>query len=177
MLYTGKGDDGTTRVFGSCNQQISKSSAIAEALGTLDEINSFLGIVKTNPCAGEIAPALADIQQNLFVVQAEIASADKHIAVEKVHALEMAISAIEKELPPIMSFFVAGGCEIAALLDFARTLARRAERRIVSVHEEEVQVVGKDTLAYLNRLSSFLYALARQANHRSGITEESPRYR
>lgn len=176
MLYTGKGDDGTTRVFGSCDQRISKSSAIAEALGALDEINSFLGVVKTNPSAEEIAPVLADVQQNLFVVQAEIAGADKHIAVEKVHALEMAINAIEEELPPIKSFFIAGGCEVAALLDFARTLARRAERRVVSVHEEGAQVVGKDTLAYLNRLSSFLYALARQANHRSGIAEESPRY-
>lgn len=175
MLYTGKGDDGTTSAFG-CDQRFSKSSAIAEALGTLDEINSFLGVVKVNPSAVEIADTIDSIQQNLFIVQAEVAGADKHIESEKVTEAEDRINAIESELPPIKSFFVSGGTELSALLDFARTLSRRAERRVVGVHDEGLVTVGTDTLAYLNRLSSLLYALARQMNHKSGIKEESPRY-
>lgn len=175
MLYTGKGDNGTTSAFG-CNQRFSKSSAIAEALGTLDEVNSFLGVVKMNARAGEVANILADVQQNLFTIQAEVAGAEKHIREEKVRELENIINAIEAELPPIKTFFVSGGTELASLLDFARTLSRRAERRVVGVADEGVTKVGKDTLAYLNRLSSLLYALARQTNHKSGITEESPKY-
>lgn len=187
MLYTGKGDDGMTKIFGCCDQRISKSSAVAEALGALDEANSFLGVVKVHPHTGEITETLAEVQHNLFIVQAEIAGADKHIAEGKVRAMEADINAIEAELPPIKSFFVSGGTELASLLDFARTLARRAERRVVAVAEEASpahggsperrQAVSKETLAYLNRLSSLLYALARQANYKSGITEESPRYR
>ena len=183
MLYTGKGDDGTTKTFGCCDQRISKSSAVAEALGSLDEVNSFLGIVKVRADAvgttlGEISYAeiVGHIQQNLFIVQAEVAGADKHIAEEKVREAETLIHSIERELPPIKTFFVSGGTELAALLDVARTFARRAERRVVAAHEEGKVVVGEDTLAYLNRLSSLLYAMARQVNHKSGITEEPPRY-
>lgn len=175
MLYTGKGDNGTTSAFG-CNQRFSKSSAIAEALGTLDEVNSFLGVVKMNAQAGDVANILADVQQNLFTIQAEVAGAEKHISETKVRELEDIINAIETELPPIKTFFVSGGTELASLLDFARTLSRRAERRVVGVADEGVIKVEKDTLAYLNRLSSLLYALARQTNHKSGITEESPKY-
>lgn len=175
MLYTGKGDNGTTSTFG-CDQRFSKSSAIAEALGTLDEINSFLGVVKVNSSAVKIVDTIDSIQQNLFIVQAEVAGADKHIEREKVIEVEAMISAIEAELPPIKSFFVSGGTELSALLDFSRTLSRRAERRVVGVHDEGLVTVGTDTLAYLNRLSSLLYALARQTNHKSGIKEESPRY-
>lgn len=176
MLYTGKGDDGTTQLFGLCDQRISKSSAVAEALGTLDEVNSFLGVVKMYKEAGAISNILNDVQQNLFIVQAEVAGADKHITADKVQETESIINAIEGELPPIKSFFVSGGTELAALVDFSRTLARRAERRVVGVAEEGMIVISKDTLAYLNRLSSLLYAIARQTNHKSGITEESPTY-
>ncbi|MFZ2303645.1 MAG: cob(I)yrinic acid a,c-diamide adenosyltransferase [Minisyncoccia bacterium] len=176
MLFTGKGDNGTTSAFG-CDQRFSKSSVIAEALGTLDEINSFLGVVKMNEQASGVAKIIADVQQNLFTIQAEVAGADKHISEEKVRELENIIKTIEAELLPIKTFFVSGGTELASLLDFARTLSRRAERRVVAVQEEGKQAVNKHTLAYLNRLSSLLYALARQTNHKSGITEEPPRYR
>jgi cob(I)alamin adenosyltransferase len=194
MLFTGKGDGGTTKTFG-CNQRISKSSAITEALGSLDEINSFLGLVKVKS-AGVIFPlesgdiVLADtinrIQQDLFIIQAELAGADKTIAEEKVKWQEQIINDIEKALPPITTFFVSGGCELATLADISRTIARRAERRVVGVVEEarDIQpalepakeVVGKFTLAYLNRLSSVLYATARMANHINGVVEESPKY-
>ena len=189
MLYTRKGDKGTTKTFG-CDQRISKSSAIAEALGALDEANSFLGLCKVAAGksgfelvvagAGSASQKFADIvhgaQENLFIVQAEVAGADKTITAEKIKEIEAIIDAAERELPPIKTFFISGGTEIAALFDVARTLARRAERRVVSVHDEGMAKVGDDTLAYLNRLSSLLYALARLSNHKSGISEPSPKY-
>ena len=182
MLYTRKGDTGDTSIFG-CDQRFSKSSVIAEALGTLDEVNSFLGVCKmkakeTNTTVDKkpLASILENVQQNLFVVQAEVAGANKTIDEARVREAEAVADAIEKELPPIKSFFVSGGTEIAAMFDFARTLARRAERRVVGVQEEGTVVVGQHTLAYLNRLSSLLYAMARLVNHKSGITEEPPHY-
>jgi len=199
MLYTRKGDKGDTSIFG-CDQRYSKSSAVAEALGTLDEINSFLGVCKTKAENTDIACPTDDghrmsvrvngidggstsimeiinnVQQNLFIVQAEVASVKKTIEERKVKEVEAIVDAIEKELPPVKSFFVSGGTELAASLDFARTLARRAERRVVAVSEEGVVKVGEYTLAYLNRLSSLLYALTRLVNLKSDITEQSPTY-
>ena len=183
MLYTRKGDNGTTKTFG-CDQRISKSSAIAEALGSMDEINSFLGLIKVK--ATEVVFTLPDqeiklvetidrIQQDLFIIQAELAGADKTIVEEKVKWLEEIIDGIEKMLPPIKTFFVSGGTELASLCDIARTIARRAERRVVGVAEEQ-KSVNSQTLAYLNRLSSVLYAFARASNHIAGITEEAPKY-
>ncbi|PIR68301.1 ATP:cob(I)alamin adenosyltransferase [Candidatus Nomurabacteria bacterium CG10_big_fil_rev_8_21_14_0_10_35_16] len=184
MLYTRKGDEGTTKTFG-CDQRVSKSSAIAEALGSLDEINSFLGLLKVK--SENISFKLSDntivvseilhrIQQDLFIIQAELAGAPKTINQNKVLWLEEIIDGIEKNLPPIKSFFISGGTELASLSDIARTIARRAERRVVGVSDEGKVVIGKETLAYLNRLSSVLYALARNFNHQAGIDEESPKY-
>ena len=181
MLYTGKGDTGTTQVYG-CNQRISKSSATAEALGAMDEINSFLGLAKVKAGqsnitgARDLALLVDSIQQHLFTIQAELAGFPMKTESKKVKEIEEVIATFEKELPPIKTFFVSGGTELAALFDTARTIARRAERRVVAVHEEKVQTVSPETLAYLNRLSSVLYALARIANHRAGITESVPSY-
>ncbi len=182
-LFTGKGDGGTTKTFG-CDQRVSKSSAVAEALGTLDEINSFLGICKEKSRVSFSVPPqdmalhelLHQTQGNLFIIQAELAGADKKMLMEKVKETETIINEIEKLMPPITTFFISGGTELAAHLDFARTLARRAERRVVAVRDEGRQEIGDPMLAYLNRLSSLLYALARLTNHLSGITEESPKY-
>ncbi|MFA6552688.1 MAG: cob(I)yrinic acid a,c-diamide adenosyltransferase [Candidatus Paceibacterota bacterium] len=183
MLYTKKGDNGTTKIFG-CDQRISKSSAIAEALGSLDEINSFLGLckikVKENKLKidGELVENLLhETQENLFIVQAELAGAKKTISEEKVLNLEKIIGQIEKELPPFKTFFISGGTELAALFDVARTIARRAERRVVAVADSKDITVGKFTLSYMNRLSSILYALTRFANHKAGVKEKAPEYK
>jgi cob(I)alamin adenosyltransferase len=185
MLFTGKGDKGTTTLFG-CNQRISKSSAIAEALGTLDECNSFLGIGKVmsekkNLRVGEDGVLFHElvhkIQQTLFIIQAELAGAPKTVEESKVREIEGIILKIEKELPPIKTFFISGGTELATLFDFSRTLARRAERRVVAVADEKTRPVGEWSLTYMNRISSILYALARLSNHKSGIKEESPNYK
>ncbi len=182
-LYTAKGDDGTTTTFG-CDQRMSKSSSIAEALGTLDEANSYLGMCKAQAVADcfvlgeqEVAEIVHELQDDMFIIQAEVAGADKTMPIEKVQWLEGIIAEIEVALPPIKVFFIAGGTELATRFDFARTLARRAERRVVGVHDEGVQKISKHTLAYLNRLSSILYALARLANHQQNISEDTPDYR
>ncbi|MBU0611934.1 cob(I)yrinic acid a,c-diamide adenosyltransferase [Patescibacteria group bacterium] len=190
MLYTRKGDKGTMGTFG-CDQRISKSSAIAEALGALDETNSFLGLCKikaekeklTLPSGVSFAQLIHGIQENLFVVQAEIGGSKMSITHEKVKEIEEVIDAIEKELPPIKSFLISGGTKLAALFDTVRTITRRAERRVIEVAESKTrkkflkkEKIGEHTLAYLNRLSSLFYALARFTNHKSGIKEEGPRY-
>ena len=181
-LFTGKGDKGTTNTYG-CDQRVSKSSAIAEALGSLDEINSFLGLVKVQPEAGDFeisGKKFLDIvhalQQTLFMIQAQVAGYPMDIPETKVKELEAIIVACEKELPPIKNFFISGGTELAALFDVSRTIARRAERRVVSVAEEGTIKIQPPTLAFLNRLSSILYALARLSNHKAGISEERPNY-
>lgn len=177
MLYTGKGDTGTTKVFGCDQQRISKSSELPEALGSLDELNAFLGFVKMR-AAGDprIAPVLYETQQTLFIVQAEVAGADKKVKEGTVKAVEDIVNGIEKEIPPVTGFCVAGGTELSALLDVARTLSRRAERRTTAVREAGLRELSPETVAYMNRLSSLLFALARLANHQAGVAEERPRY-
>ncbi len=215
MLYTRKGDNGETGNFG-CDQRIIKSSATAEALGSLDEINSFLGLCKVQSAyldfkIGErnLCDIVHEIQKNLFIIQAEIWGSDlsaeksKIITEDKVKELEDIIDQIEKELPPIKSFFISGGpvditkwqqsaAGLGAIFDIARTIARRAERRVFALAEEISQPsllnleseenknkkpVSKNVKSYLNRLSSVLYALARYSNHLMGIREEAPDYR
>jgi cob(I)alamin adenosyltransferase len=184
MLYTRKGDDGTTKTF-ACNQKISKSSSVAEALGSLDEINSFLGLCKVKskkenlmiPGGASFYETIHNMQKNLFIVQAEVAGSKMSITEDKVKEIEKIIDDIEKELPPIKSFFISGGSKLAALFDVARTIERRAERRVVQVYEEGDVLVGEFTKAYLNRLSSLLYAFARLSNYKSGVSEEGPDYK
>lgn len=194
-LFTGKGDNGTTKVFDTAKgKRISKSSAVSEALGSLDEINSFLGLAKVEAkrrglYVGKEHPSFEHIihqlQESLFIVQAEVAGADKSIKPERIIWMEDIINTIEKELPPITTFFISGGTKLAALLDISRTLARRAERRVVEVREpigrdgkikEDWRKVNEFSMKYLNRLSSVLYALARLSNHKSGIKESAPSY-
>ena len=177
MLYTGKGDTGTTKLFHCDQQNISKSSEIPEALGALDELNAFLGLVKMHAKhSARIAGAIREMQEQLFIVQAEVAGADKKIKKSTVTSIEKVIDEIEKEIPKITGFSIAGGTELSALLDVARTLARRAERRVVSIQEAKLCKISSDTLAYLNRLSSLLFAIARLANYQAGVAEEHPRY-
>ena len=185
MLYTRKGDNGTTKTFG-CDQRISKSSIVAEALGVLDETNSFLGLTraKTKDLSFKIGSGdikyseiILEVQQNLFIIQAEVAGATLSMDAEKVNRVEKIVDEIEKILPPIKNFFISGATKDGAVLDIARTLARRAERRVVDVKEEGKIKISPETLAYLNRLSSLLYALARVASHLEGAEEIKPDYK
>ena len=174
MLYTKKGDKGTTTLFG-CDQKISKSSAITEALGCLDELNSYLGICKTKS-KRKIDRVLIDrIQNNIFIIQAQVAGAKKNFMNTEIEHTENIINKIEKKLTKIKTFVVPGANEISAHFDFARTIARRAERRVVAVHDENLVKIEDEALVFLNRLSSLLYALARHAAQKTGI-EKTPKY-
>jgi cob(I)alamin adenosyltransferase len=184
MLYTRKGDAGTTKDFKSGpGVRKSKSSCQTEALGALDELNSFLGLAKVKSAGatwkvnGKLLSQIVHWTQNcLFSVQAETAGADKKVGQEKVNEMESLIDSIEHDLPPIKTFFISGGTELAALFDVCRTLARKAERRAVAAVNAKEIVLDPATLAFLNRLSSLMYALARLTNHKSGINEEPPTY-
>jgi cob(I)alamin adenosyltransferase len=174
-LFTGKGDGGTTKVIDS-KERISKASPLPEALGTLDELNSFLGFARAKADA-TTAATIRDVQETLFIVQAEVAGADKRIREGKTKEVEDIVNAIEQEIPPLKGFSIAGGTELSAILDIARTLARRAERRLAGLEQEGIRVLSAETKAYMNRLSSLLFALARQANHAAGVAEEVPSYK
>ncbi|MBU6431504.1 MAG: ATP:cob(I)alamin adenosyltransferase [Patescibacteria group bacterium] len=113
-------------------------------------------------------------QQNLFIIQAEVVGAQKSIEEIKIKEIKKFIDAIEKELPPVKTFFISGGTELSALFDIARTIARRAERIVVEVGEEGKVKISAYSIAYLNRLPSLLYALARLTNYKFGITEQIP---
>lgn len=178
MLYTGKGDGGTTKLFDSPpGVRISKASEMPEALGTLDELNAFLGFVKMRSTeVPRIEEEVKRVQEKLFIVQAQVAGAPKELTQADVAHVEEVIGEIEKEIPPLKGFSVAGGTELSALLDVARTLSRRAERRVSGVVESGLREITPETKAYLNRLSSLLFALARLANHEAGVEEENPSY-
>lgn len=187
ILYTGFGDKGTTTLFGCKQERISKSANIVEALGSVDELNAYLGLVKVYSDIDKLkvkaetkvilySDILAEIQQVLFVIQAELAGSDMTVPDTEVEKAEELINQIGDLLPPITSFTISGGSIASSSLDVARTLARRAERRIVSVMDEGVRVIGLGTISYMNRLSSVLFALSRYANYLLSIPEDHPTY-
>lgn len=188
ILYTGYGDNGTTTLFHCDQGRISKSADIIEALGVLDELNAYIGVVKVYANEEQMkislntkkkflfSDILNEIQQTLFIIQAELAGSDMTVKKKNLNDIEKIISVISVALPPITTFTVSGGSVLSAKLDFSRTLARRAERRIISVLDGGGRNIGIYTIAYLNRLSSVLFAMSRYANHLLSIPEEHPKY-
>ena len=186
MLYTGKGDKGETNLFSSKpGERLSKTNPVFEALGTMDELNSLLGLCRSRSkdvafnLEGKVISAAGifrEFQEALFIVQAQLAGADKHLGEFAVRKLEALIRAIEKEIPPVAEFRVAGEVELGAWCDFARALARRAERALLNYAEKNPEAVSESARKYLNRLSSALYALARLIAHQRGAQEKPPTY-
>jgi len=187
MLYTKKGDGGTTKLFDSPQgRRLDKNELIFEALGTIDEINSLLGVVKVHAQqesevlkSDEVllySDVLEKIQHMLFSIQAEVGGSADLITVEHVAYLEHLIALVEKEIPPITTFIVYGGTMVSAYLDLARAVSRRCERLVVGVHKQGMRQINPDTLQFLNRLSSVLYALARYSNYAHNCIEKPPSY-
>lgn len=188
MLYTRKGDGGTTKLYNSeKGVRASKSSLIFDTLGTVDELNSSIGFCKALSIQKDhyidfsskkesFATTLENIQQILFSLQAELGGADVKVKEDHTIYLEEIVGACENNFPPITTFIVPGGSPSGAYLDVSRTIARRAERLIVKVKEEDDHKVGEDALKFINRLSSALYALARLSNHLDGFKENNPKY-
>lgn len=176
MYYTGKGDGGTTTLFGS-KERISKQDPVFAALGSIDELNSWIGLcsVKARQDADpeikeKIFTILKSLQEKLFIVQAQLAGAEKQITAEHVAELETTINSIAEILIPRKSFVVPGGSELSAMLDVARTWARRAERFTLPTNPPD------PLKAFLNRLSSIMYILARRTNDLKEIKEKGPAY-
>lgn len=189
MLYTRKGDSGTTKLF-DCPQgkRVSKSDYVFEVLGTLDELNSSIGYIKVLSKKSNITLSigkqkvtyeniLEKIQQTLFCIQAELGGSKISVTKDQTLYLEKIISEIESVLPPITSFIIAGGGEIGAYLDIVRTIARRTERQLVLLREKKERSISDESITFMNRLSSILYALARFANYQEGYSEKKPEYK
>lgn len=188
ILYTGFGDVGTTTLFDCKQGRISKSTKLIEALGSVDELNAYLGIVKVYSDIDKVAlksnkkntlysKIIEEIQQNLFIIQAEIGGSKMSVDKKELDKIEIIIEQIAKVLPPIKSFTISGGTIISSGLDFARTLARKSERRVISVADEGSRIISPYTISYMNRLSSILFAMSRYANFIFSIPESHPNYK
>ncbi|MCS6856497.1 MAG: cob(I)yrinic acid a,c-diamide adenosyltransferase [Deltaproteobacteria bacterium] len=176
-IYTRTGDRGETGLYGG--GRVSKADPRVEAYGELDELNSVIGMVRTNlQNQAALAPIdmwLERIQSRLFDFGAELANpTGKELGIpliddDDVAELEKAIDEVQAEVPPQRFFILPGGSRLAAELHFARCVCRRAERRLVAL--ANVAEVRPVLIRYLNRLSDFLFVLARLANHRLGIED------
>lgn len=164
-IYTKTGDRGTTSLVGG--SRVSKNDVRLNAYGTIDELNSFLGLLRAKTRDEKICSVLLNIQNTLFVVGANLASVktnaetEKYIRLdeEKVVELENLIDEIQQLLPPLTNFIIYGEDEMSGICHCCRAIARRAEREIITVNQE----VGADdtVMRYVNRLSDFLFVLAR----------------
>jgi len=174
-IYTKTGDKGETGLYGG--ERVRKDSLRVEAYGTVDELNSFLSVAKTHMSAHETASMITDIQKDLFTLGADIATPARsqtacrvpRISTTHIKNLETLIDRVQGTLSPQTHFYLPGGCPASSSLETARSVCRRAERRLWSVAKKED--VNPDALVYLNRLSDLLYVLARQANKHQGIIE------
>lgn len=173
MLYTRKGDNGTSGLFGT-KERVSKDHPLFEALGSIDELNSLTGLCKAyvHEHNKETADELERVQEVLFIAQAQLAGSTMRVTNTHVNAVETVIDAIEMTIEKPTSFVVPGATMLSALFDFARTVTRRTERAVVRAHLED----STDLHAFLNRLSSLFYALARHDAQMSGKAEKSPTY-
>ncbi len=173
-LYTRTGDSGETSLVDGSRAR--KDDPRVDAYGEVDELNAWLGFVRASPIDADIDAEIAAIQRDLFALGAQLADpADRLPArVEKaviadghVDRVERLIDRFDAEAPPLRRFILAGGTRAGAALHVARTVCRRAERRIVALTPPVEPVLVR----YVNRLSDLLFALARVVNHRAGAPE------
>ncbi len=166
-IYTRGGDQGMTSLFGG--QRVSKDDLRVEAYGTLDEANSLLGVVLSFCGDKEIMELIVDLQNQLFLVSAELANpkaTPNDRLSEMIKYLEEQIDHYDNEIPPLKQFVLPGGNHPAAFLHLTRTVVRRAERRVATLLQREA--VPENILVYLNRLSDLLFVMARVVNTRYG---------
>jgi len=172
-IYTRTGDKGETGLVGGA--RVPKDSVRVEAYGNVDELNSTLGVVRTFLNDRELDALLGELQNDLFVVGADLATVPgakrnlPRISKDKITSMERTIDKFESELRPLKSFILPGGGIAGSLLHNARTVARRAERRIVALGKSET--INEDIVPFVNRLSDLLFVMARVANHRENKAE------
>ncbi|MDR0789890.1 MAG: cob(I)yrinic acid a,c-diamide adenosyltransferase [Bacteroidales bacterium] len=174
MIYTRKGDDGTTSLIGGT--RVRKDDLRVEVYGSIDELNSYVGLIRELTENEQYKQHLLKIQNLLFNAESLIACEDKEIAKtlpsirqEHIDELERAIDAFTKVLPPLTQFVLPGGSVLSAHINVARTICRRVERLCVKFNAE--QSVDNMVLCYLNRLSDYLFALSRKEIYDCGKIE------
>jgi cob(I)alamin adenosyltransferase len=174
-IYTRTGDNGETSLFDG--RRVSKSALRVDAYGEVDELSAAIGVAMASGLPPDIAEMLEAIARDLFGVGGRLADPREKVATRvqkiavgqaEVDRLEQWIDRLEAELPPLRRFILPGGTPAGAALHLARTVCRRAERRITSLGPDDVD---RDLRAYVNRLSDFLFVAARAVNRRAGVPE------
>jgi cob(I)alamin adenosyltransferase len=174
-IYTKTGDSGETALLGG--MRVSKAEPRVAAYGDIDELNAFLGLVRSFRVDDQLASMLDRMQRDLFAIGARLADpagavanrvAKTAVGPDDIARLEGWIDTLEAELPALRRFILAGGSTAGASLHVARTICRRAERSIVALGRDQVE---SDVLVYVNRLSDLLFVMARAANRRDGAAE------
>lgn len=175
-IYTKTGDKGMTSLIGG--KRVPKNSIRLESYGTIDELNSYLGLIRSFAGDGLLADELTEIQSRLFDIGGHLATDPDNPSVKValgvnescIQMLEKAIDRMNAEVPPLKYFILPGGSQAVAFCHIARTVCRRAERRILDL--AETSKVDESVLKYINRLSDFLFVLARKMAHDSGVEEQ-----
>jgi len=164
-IYTRTGDDGTTGL--GDGSRADKDCERIEAIGAVDELNSVIGVVLTSELPDSIRHSLIQIQHELFDLGGELSIPGYNmLKLEQVDRLEELLDDLNKDLPPLRDFILPGGTVAAANCHFARSVCRRAERRLITLsHYEDVSDIS---LMYLNRLSDLLFVMARSINKQQG---------
>ncbi|MEK6954468.1 MAG: cob(I)yrinic acid a,c-diamide adenosyltransferase [Candidatus Micrarchaeota archaeon] len=181
-IYTKTGDSGETSFYGG--KRIPKHDLRLEVYGSLDELNSILGMARSLYDLGaktgmlndsaEIEPLLKSLQDDLFVVGSDLAAPEHNkiarVSPKMVERLEKEIDALDSKLPPLANFILPSGTIAASTIHHARTVCRRAERKLSDLNSKEK--INPELLKYINRLSDLLFVMARSENHAAGFGDE-----
>jgi cob(I)alamin adenosyltransferase len=173
-IYTKTGDEGKTSLFGGT--RVSKDAVRIDAYGSVDELNSHIGVIRALSPPADVDRMLEQIQQHLFVLGADLATPRKRgetgmnrVDGSNIEFLERNIDRLDASLQPLSHFILPAGSRVATEIHVARTVCRRAERRAVQLSKKNV--VGPFPIVYLNRLSDLLFVMARHVNKHEGIDE------
>ena len=171
-IYTKTGDDGNTGLQG--NLRISKSHPRIISYGTVDEANAALGMVLSNSIDDDIKKILIEIQNDLFLVGADLSNPNlndlkNRVSLSSVEKLEFYIDQFEEELPVLTNFILPGGNAAAAQIHYTRTIIRRAETLVVQLSEKDE--INSNCIRYLNRLSDLFFVLGRVVNKRNNVSD------
>jgi cob(I)alamin adenosyltransferase len=173
-MYTRRGDGGDTSLYGS--RRVRKDDPRVEAYGTIDELNSVLGVIIAGSEDRTLISSLRDVQRLLFVAGGDAATELKspqsvpRIKPSDTAKIEKMTDELLAKLPPLVNFILPGGSSTGSMLQLARSICRRAERRVVTASSS--QEINHELLPFFNRLSSYLFNLSRWVNERAGKKEE-----
>jgi cob(I)alamin adenosyltransferase len=173
-MYTRRGDKGETSLYGP--KRVQKDDPRVEAYGTIDELNSVIGVIVSESEDREVTSALKEVQEMLFIAGGDAATETKgRRRVPRIHSshtkrLEGLTDELLRKLPPLGNFILPGGSSTGALLHLARSVCRRVERRIVTASRS--REMNPELIPFFNRLSSYLFNLSRWANKRAGKEED-----